>query len=160
MGTREERLLDRLERLQRRLEKQTRRGGGGGLGVLGGFLLGALAGGALALVAAPQSGEETREQLCGTSIELKDRATQVAGQAREQAESIRLPARDENGARSPADAATGEAAELAGEARERTRGAAEAIEIGRRTPPAPPATGARSTPRPSANTPPGARRDP
>lgn len=142
MATREERLLDRLERLQRRLEKQTQQGGGG-LGFLGGMLLGTLAGGALALVVAPQSGEETREQLRSTSIELKERATQVAGQAREQVESIQLPARgtlvqDENSARSLADGAADEAADLDGEARERTRGAVEAIEIGRRTSPAPP----------------------
>jgi gas vesicle protein len=44
-----------------------------GFGFLGGFLLGALVGAAAALLLAPYSGEETREQIRTESIALRDR---------------------------------------------------------------------------------------
>ena len=47
------------------------------LGVLGGMLLGALAGAAAALLLAPQSGKDTRRQIQDKSIELRDRTTEL-----------------------------------------------------------------------------------
>ena len=41
---------------------------------LTGFLIGGLAGAAMSLLMAPQSGEETREQIVSRGIELRDRA--------------------------------------------------------------------------------------
>ena len=59
-----------------------------GTDFLAGFLLGAVAGAAMALLFAPQSGVETRRQLKERGIELKDRAEEVSAQARERAEEI------------------------------------------------------------------------
>ena len=59
-----------------------------GTDFLAGFMLGALAGTALALLFAPQSGEQTRQQLKDQSIELKGRAEEMSVKAREQAEEI------------------------------------------------------------------------
>ena len=50
---------------------------GGGSFVLG-FLIGAIAGAAAALLLTPQSGEETRRQIGQKSVELKDEATRQA----------------------------------------------------------------------------------
>ena len=47
------------------------------LGVLGGVLIGALAGAAAALLLAPQSGKDTRRQIQEKSIELRDRTTEL-----------------------------------------------------------------------------------
>lgn len=47
------------------------------LGVLGGMLIGALAGAAAALLLAPQSGRDTRKQIQDKSIELRDRTTEL-----------------------------------------------------------------------------------
>lgn len=47
------------------------------LSVLGGMLLGALAGAATALLLAPQSGQATRRQLQEKSVELRDRTTEL-----------------------------------------------------------------------------------
>jgi gas vesicle protein len=47
------------------------------LGVLGGMLIGALAGAATALLLAPQSGKDTRRQLQEKSMELRDRTTEM-----------------------------------------------------------------------------------
>ena len=47
------------------------------LGVLGGMLLGALAGAAAALLLAPQSGKDTRRQIQEKSVELRDRTTEL-----------------------------------------------------------------------------------
>jgi gas vesicle protein len=46
-------------------------------GVLGGMLIGALAGAAAALLLAPQSGKDTRKQIQEKSIELRDRTTEL-----------------------------------------------------------------------------------
>lgn len=59
-----------------------------GTDFLAGFLLGAVAGTALALLFAPQSGEQTRQQLKDQTIELKGRAEDLSVKAREQAEEI------------------------------------------------------------------------
>jgi gas vesicle protein len=59
-----------------------------GTDFLAGFLLGALAGTALALLFAPQSGEQTRQVLKEQTIELKGRAEDLSAKAREQAEEL------------------------------------------------------------------------
>ena len=46
-------------------------------GVLGGMLIGALAGAAAALLLAPQSGQDTRKQIQEKGIELRDRTTEM-----------------------------------------------------------------------------------
>jgi gas vesicle protein len=47
------------------------------LGVLGGMLIGALAGAVTMLLLAPQSGKDTRKQIQEKGIELRDRTTEV-----------------------------------------------------------------------------------
>ena len=89
MAGQDDRVLAELERLRRRLAE---RRDGGGSGFLSGLALGLLAGGALALAFAPRAGEETREQWRETSIELKDRASRVAEQARDQAGALQAQA--------------------------------------------------------------------
>lgn len=51
-----------------------------------GFLVGALSGAVVALLFAPQSGEETRAMIGERSIELRDRAVESGKQAYAQAE--------------------------------------------------------------------------
>ncbi|HEX9616049.1 MAG TPA: YtxH domain-containing protein [Anaerolineales bacterium] len=58
-----------------------------------GFLIGGLAGAAVALLLAPQSGEETRTIIRDKSIELKDRAMESAEEARMRAEEVAEEAR-------------------------------------------------------------------
>ncbi|MBN1665745.1 MAG: YtxH domain-containing protein [Anaerolineales bacterium] len=53
---------------------------------LAGFVIGGLVGAATALLLAPQSGEETRMVIRDKSIELKDKATETAEEARKRAE--------------------------------------------------------------------------
>jgi len=53
---------------------------------LAGFIVGGLAGAAVALLLAPQSGEETRVAIRDKSIELKDRAVESAEETRVRAE--------------------------------------------------------------------------
>ena len=67
------------------------RNGGGAF--LAGLVIGGLVGAAIALLMAPQSGEETRAQIRGTSLELKDKANESMAQAREKAEAITADAR-------------------------------------------------------------------
>lgn len=47
------------------------------LGVLGGMLVGALAGAVTMLLLAPQSGKDTRKQIQEKGIELRDRTTEM-----------------------------------------------------------------------------------
>jgi gas vesicle protein len=53
---------------------------------LAGVILGALVGGAAALLLAPQSGEETQAQLREKGIELKERVSELSEEARKKAE--------------------------------------------------------------------------
>lgn len=55
---------------------------------LAGFVIGGLVGAATALLLAPQSGEETRMVIRDKSIELKDKATETAEEARKRAEHV------------------------------------------------------------------------
>lgn len=59
-----------------------------------GFLVGALAGGAAALLFAPQSGEETRTLIHDKGIELKDQAGTMTAEARKRAEQLQAQAKD------------------------------------------------------------------
>jgi gas vesicle protein len=73
-----------------------------------GFIIGGLTGAAIALIMAPQSGEETREILRDRAIELRDKASETAQVARDQvgstADEVRTRANDlANKAMSSAD---------------------------------------------------------
>jgi gas vesicle protein len=67
------------------------RSGGGEF--FAGLVLGGLVGAGIALLMAPQSGEETRAQIRDTSVELKDRANETMAEAREKAEAITADSR-------------------------------------------------------------------
>lgn len=60
---------------------------------LAGFILGGLAGAMVALLMAPQSGEETRTVIRDKGIELKEKATLTAEEARARAEAALEDAR-------------------------------------------------------------------
>jgi len=61
---------------------------------LAGFVIGGLIGAGVALLLAPQSGEETRDFIKDKSIELRDRAYDTADEARVKAEQLAQQARD------------------------------------------------------------------
>ncbi len=61
---------------------------------LAGFLIGGLVGAAVALLMAPQSGEETRVMIRDKSIELKDKAVETSHEARLRAEKAFEEARE------------------------------------------------------------------
>jgi gas vesicle protein len=79
-----------------------------------GFLVGGLSGAVVALLFAPQSGEETRAQIKDKTIELRDKAQVSAEEAIARAEAVAADAR-------------ARADELARQLRERGRGAADAV---------------------------------
>ena len=72
------------------------REGGGGIGA---FVLGALVGAGLALLFAPQSGEETQEELRSRAAKLKDQARDRVRGAQENLEGRLSSAREHVGAR-------------------------------------------------------------
>ncbi len=63
-----------------------------------GFIMGGLVGAAVALLLAPQSGEETRAIIKDKSIELKDKAVEYSQDAKVRAEQAMLDARTKVGA--------------------------------------------------------------
>lgn len=90
-----------------------------------GFVVGGLTGAVVALLFAPQSGEETRALIKDKSIELRDRAAQTAEEALARAEAAAAEARQR--AEELAKVARQRAEELAAEVRERGKGAIEAV---------------------------------
>lgn len=58
-----------------------------------GFLIGGMVGAAVALLFAPQSGEETREMIRERGLELEGRAGELTGTARRRAEELAMDAR-------------------------------------------------------------------
>lgn len=90
-----------------------------------GFVVGGLAGAVVALLFAPQSGEETRALIKDKSIELRDKAQMTTEEALARAEQVAAEAR------ARADELTREARmraeELANEVRERGKSAVEAV---------------------------------
>jgi gas vesicle protein len=60
----------------------------GGAGFVAGFLLGGIAGAALALFLTPRSGGENRDMLRERSIELRVKAEEAAAKAREEADEL------------------------------------------------------------------------
>ena len=68
------------------------------LNILGGMLVGSLAGALTMLLLAPQSGKETRKQIQEKGIELRDRTTELVGdtmtQVRSQANKITVGLKD------------------------------------------------------------------
>lgn len=65
----------------------------GGAEFFAGLMIGGLIGAAIALLMAPQSGEETRAQIRDRSVELKDRAEESMADARARGEAIVADAR-------------------------------------------------------------------
>jgi gas vesicle protein len=65
----------------------------GGMEFFAGFVIGGLVGAAVALILAPQSGEETRAQIREKGIELKERAGELAIETRQRAEELSAEAR-------------------------------------------------------------------
>lgn len=61
---------------------------GKGLDFFLGFLTGTLVGAAIAIILAPQSGEETREYLKDQAIYVRDKASEVAASMRDRATEI------------------------------------------------------------------------
>ena len=101
-----------------------------------GFVVGGLTGAVVALLFAPQSGEETRALIKDKSIELRDRAGQTAEEvlARAEAAAAEARARAEELTKEARQRATELANEvrergttLANEVRERGKGAIEAV---------------------------------
>lgn len=60
---------------------------------ISGFVIGGLVGAAVALLLAPQSGEETRTMIRDRSIEIRDQVEQTAAEARTRAEQLAEEAR-------------------------------------------------------------------
>ncbi len=67
---------------------------GKGMDFFLGFLTGTLVGAAIAIILAPQSGEETREYLKDQAILVKDKASEVAAGMRDKASEIATEVKD------------------------------------------------------------------
>lgn len=65
----------------------------GAVDFFAGFVVGALAGAAAALLLAPQSGEETRTMIRDKSIELGHKAEEAGAEARRRAEELQVQAK-------------------------------------------------------------------
>ncbi|MBI3164046.1 MAG: YtxH domain-containing protein [Anaerolineales bacterium] len=90
-----------------------------------GFVVGGLTGAVVALLFAPQSGEETRALIKDKSIELRDKAQMTAEEAYARAEAAAKEARAR--AEELAHEARARAEQLAAEVKERGKGALEAV---------------------------------
>ncbi|MDO9300985.1 MAG: YtxH domain-containing protein [Anaerolineales bacterium] len=90
-----------------------------------GFIVGGLTGAVVALLFAPQSGEETRALIKDKSIELRDKAQVTAEEALARAEELAADARHR--AEELAKEARARATELANEVRERGKNAVEVV---------------------------------
>ncbi len=90
-----------------------------------GFVVGGLTGAVVALLFAPQSGEETRALIKDKSIELRDKAQVSAEEALARAEQLASDARMR--AEELTKEARTRATELANEVRERGKSAVEAV---------------------------------
>ena len=90
-----------------------------------GFVVGGLTGAVVALLFAPQSGEETRALIKDKSIELRDKAQMTAEEAYARAEQLAADARTR--AEELTKEARTRATELANEVRERGKGALDAV---------------------------------
>ncbi len=90
-----------------------------------GFIVGGLSGAVVALLFAPQSGEETRALIKDKSIELRDKAQVTAEEALARAEQVASEARAR--AEELTKEARTRAEELAREVRERGKSAVEAV---------------------------------
>ena len=90
-----------------------------------GFIVGGLTGAVVALLFAPQSGEETRALIKDKSIELRDKAQGTAEDAYARAEEIATDARRR--AEELTKEARTRATELANEVRERGKSALDAV---------------------------------
>ncbi|UCF69320.1 MAG: YtxH domain-containing protein [Acidobacteriota bacterium] len=90
--------------------------------VLGSFLLGALVGAAVALLTAPKSGRETREDLSRWAQDATEKTREKLGHLQETAEHVRQAAAEKGErARELASEAGERVREFAGEAGERVR---------------------------------------
>lgn len=90
-----------------------------------GFIVGGLTGAVVALLFAPQSGEETRALIKDKSIELRDKAQITAEEAYARAEAAAKEARAR--AEELAHEARARAEQLAAEVRDRGKSAIEAV---------------------------------
>lgn len=90
-----------------------------------GFVVGGLTGAVVALLFAPQSGDETRALIKDKSIELRDKAQVTAEEAYARAEAVAADARTR--AEELTREAKARAEQLASEVRERGKGALEAV---------------------------------
>ena len=90
-----------------------------------GFVVGGLTGAVVALLFAPQSGDETRALIKDKSIELRDKAQVTAEEAYARAEAVAADARTR--AEELTREAKARAEQLASEVRERGKSALEAV---------------------------------
>ena len=90
-----------------------------------GFVVGGLTGAVVALLFAPQSGDETRALIKDKSIELRDKAQVTAEEAYARAEAVAADARTR--AEELTREAKARAEQLASEVRERGKGSLEAV---------------------------------
>jgi gas vesicle protein len=90
-----------------------------------GFVVGGLTGAVVALLFAPQSGEETRALIKDKSIELRDQAAHTAEEALARAEAVAAEARQR--ADELAKVVRERATEITHEVQERGKGALEAV---------------------------------
>lgn len=72
-----------FKKQMRNLDMEKREQDAANEGFVGGVLLGIVVGAVLALIFAPKSGSETREMVAGTATDLKHKAEDLVGQAKD-----------------------------------------------------------------------------